>query len=175
MAGLEKAKHTTLARFLIALGIRHVGETVAELLAVRFGDLDPLLAAPQEEIEAIDGIGPTIAESVALFFADERNRGEVQQLRDLGLRWERSEPAPPRGEGPLSDKTFVVTGTLDGMTRSEAKRRIEDLGGKVTASVSKKTSFLVAGSEPGSKLAKARELEVEVLDQAGLEKLLASS
>jgi DNA ligase (NAD+) len=170
---LEKAKHTTLARFLIALGIRHVGETVAEDLARAFGDLDPLLEASQEELEAIDGIGPIIAESVARFFSDERNRGEVDRLRELGLAWEKQAPrARSTEEGPLSGKTFVLTGTLDGMTRSEAKQRIEARGGKVTGTVSKKTSYLVAGAEPGSKLEKAEELEVEVLDQAGLLALL---
>ena len=173
-AALDAARDTTLARFLIALGIRHVGETVAELLARRFGDLDPLLEADREELEAIDGIGPTIAESVARFFADERNRAEVDRLRELGLRWKVQAPiieAAPE-DGPLSGKTFVLTGTLEGMTRDEAKRRIEAQGGKVTGSVSKKTSYVVAGADAGSKLAKARDLEVEVLDQAGLEGLL---
>jgi DNA ligase (NAD+) len=172
-AALEASKDTTLARFLIALGIRHVGETVATLLARRFGDLDPLLAASQEELVAVPGIGDTIAESIVRFFADERNRAEVSRLRELGLRWKKSAPAPATPEeGPLSGRTFVLTGTLEGMTRDEAKGRIEALGGKVTGSVSKKTSYVVAGDEPGSKLAKARELEVPVIDQAGLEELL---
>jgi DNA ligase (NAD+) len=170
---LEKAKQTTLARFLIALGIRHVGETVAEDLAGAFGDLDPLLAASREELEAIDGVGPIIAESVALFFADARNRGEVDRLRELGLAWKKQAPrAKTSEEGPLAGKTFVLTGTLEGLTRSEAKRQIEARGGKVTGTVSKKTSYLVAGTEPGSKLKKAEEFEVEVLDRAGLRALL---
>ena len=172
-AALASAKDTTLTRFLIALGIRHVGESVAALLARRFGDLDPLLTASQEELVAIEGIGETIAESIARFFADPRNRAEVERLRELGLRWKATEPAQaPPEDGPLSGKTFVLTGTLDGMTRDEAKRRIEALGGKVTGSVSKKTSYLVAGAEAGSKLAKAESLEVPILDQAGLEALL---
>jgi DNA ligase (NAD+) len=170
--GIEKARSTTLERFLIALGIRHVGETVARLLARHFGDLDPLLAASREQLEAIEGIGPTIAESVFRFFADPRNRSEVERLRSLGLRWKKTAPAPPRGEGPLAGRTFVLTGSLEGMTRNEAKRRIEERGGKVTGSVSKKTSYVVAGADPGSKLDKARQLEVEVLDEAGLEALL---
>ena len=146
---------------------------MAEDLAGAFGDLDPLLAASQEELEAIDGVGPIIAESVARFFADDRNRGEVDRLRELGLRWEKQAPREKSTEeGPLTGKTFVLTGTLDGMTRSDAKKRIEAQGGKVTGSVSKKTSYLVAGAEPGSKLTKAEELEVEVLDQAGLVALL---
>jgi DNA ligase (NAD+) len=171
-ASLDKARDTTLARFLIALGVRHVGETVAELLAAHFGDLDPLLAASREELEAIEGIGPTIAESVARFFEDERNAQEVCQLRAHGLRWKKTPRAAPRDAGPLAGKTFVVTGTLEGLTRSEAKRRIVERGGKVTGSVSKKTSYVVAGADPGSKLAKARELEVEVLDQEAFEALL---
>ena len=173
VAALEKARQTTLARFLVALGIRHVGENVAELLARRFGDLEPLLDAPQEQLEQVEGVGPIIAESVARFFADARNRAEVKALRELGLRWEKGEPSAPRGEGPLSGKTFVLTGTLEGTTRDAAKRRIEAQGGKVTSSVSKKTDYLIAGADPGSKLAKARELGVEVLDQGGLEALLS--
>jgi DNA ligase (NAD+) len=175
LAAIEKARQTTLPRFLVALGIRHVGETVAELIARHFGDLDPLLDATAEQIEAAPGVGPIIAESVAAFFADARNRAEVKELRELGVRWQTSAPAPPRGEGPLAGKTFVLTGTLDGIPRGEAKRRIELLGGKVTGTVSKKTSYVVAGAEPGSKLAKANELGVAVLDQAGFEALLGAS
>ena len=171
LASIERARRTTLARFLVALGIRHVGETVAELLARHFGDLDPLLAASREELEAVEGVGPTIAESVASFFADARNQEEVRRLRAGGLRWERAEPAP-RGEGPLADKTFVLTGTLAGMTRGETKRRIEAAGGKVSGTVSKKTDYVIAGADPGSKLDRARELEIEVLDEAGLRALL---
>jgi DNA ligase (NAD+) len=172
VASLEKARHTTLARFLIALGIRHVGETVADLLASYFGDLEPLQAASREELESIEGVGPTIAESAVRFFADERNAEEVRRLCEHGLHWEKAAPAKPRGEGPLAGKTFVLTGTLEGLTRNQAKRRIEALGGKVTSSVSKKTHYAVAGAEPGSKLDKARKLGVEVLDQAALEALL---
>ena len=172
LEGLERARSTTLSRFLIALGIRHVGETVAQLLAEQFGDLDPLLAAEQERLESVEGIGPTIAESVVRFFSDPRNRAEVERLRELGVRWEKTAPAPPRGEGPLAGKTFVLTGTLEGLTRSRAKQRIEALGGSVTGSVSKKTDFLVAGADPGSKIEKARKLEVEILEQDAFEALL---
>jgi DNA ligase (NAD+) len=173
VAALDKARRTTLTRFLVALGIRHVGETVAELLARHFGDLDPLLEAPAETIAGVAGVGPIIAESVATFFADPRNRAEVDELRAQGVAWEKREPQAPRGEGPLTGKTFVLTGTLEGMTRGEAKQRIEALGGKVSGTVSKKTSYVVAGADPGSKLAKARELEVPVLDPAGLETILS--
>jgi DNA ligase (NAD+) len=171
-ASLERAKQTTLARFLIALGIRHVGEGVAELLARRFGDLDGLLTASQQDLEAVPGIGPTIAESVARFFADARNLAEVQRFREAGVRWPRAEPALAPS-GPLLGKSFVLSGGLAGMTRLEARRRIEARGGRVAASVSKQTDFLVVGTDPGSKLAKARELGVEILDEAAFANLLA--
>lgn len=172
LAALERSKQTTLARFLIALGIRHVGEGVAELLASHYGgDLDALMAASKEEIDAIPGIGPTIAESVARFFADPRNRAEVDELRALGVRWPRGERRPS-GEGPLAGKTFVLTGGLASLTREQAKARIEAAGGKVTGSVSKKTDYVVAGEDPGAKLRKAQELGVPILDEAGLLALL---
>ncbi len=171
LANLERAKSTTLARFLIALGIPNVGETVAELLARHFGDLDPLAAASREELEAIEGVGPTIAESLVAFFADPRNAAEIKRLRELGLRWEAQAPRPAGG-GPLAGKTFVLTGTLAKMSRAQAKQRIGALGGKVSSAVSKKTDYVVVGAEPGSKLDKARELGLEILDEAGLEKLL---
>jgi DNA ligase (NAD+) len=173
VASIDRARQTTLARFLIALGIRHVGQGVAELLASHFGDLDPLMAASREELEAIDGVGPTIAEALAAFFADPRNRAEVQRLRDLGVVWPIAQPAAPAGDA-LAGKTFVLTGTLADMTRDEAKGRIQQQGGKVTGSVSKKTDFVVVGADPGSKAAKAEELEVDILDEAGLLELLGS-
>jgi DNA ligase (NAD+) len=172
LASIDRARSTTLARFLVALGIRHVGESVAELLAAHFGDLDGLLAADRESLEAVPGIGPTIAESVASFFADRRNREEVERLRRAGLRWERVAQRR-RGEGPLAGKIFVLTGTLAGLSRAEAKSRIEARGGKVAGSVSKKTDYVVAGAEPGTKLDRARELGVEVIDEARLGELLA--
>jgi DNA ligase (NAD+) len=172
VASLERARSTTLERFLLALGIRHVGETVAELLARRFGDLDPLLAASADELEATEGVGPTIAESVARFFADPRNRAEIERLRELGVRWEKAEPASAPREGPLAGKTLVLTGTLPVWSRGEAKRRIEAAGGKVASAVSKKTDYVVAGADPGGKLRKAEELGVPVLDEAGLRALL---
>jgi DNA ligase (NAD+) len=173
LAHLERARSTTLERFLIALGIRNVGQGVAEILARHFGDLEPLMAASREELEAIEGVGPTIAESLVRFFADERNAREVERLRELGVHWPSRTPRPS-GAGPLAGKTFVLTGTLPGMSRAQARERITSLGGKVTSSVSRKTDYVVAGAEPGSKLERARELGIEVLDQAGLEKLLSS-
>ena len=174
VAALARARSTTFARFLYALGIRHVGAGVAELLAAHFGgDLAALMGADAEQLEAIEGVGPTIAESLVRFFADARNRREIEDLVELGVTWPRGEPRR-RGEGPLAGKTFVLTGTLPNLTRDEAKRRIEDAGGKVVASVSKKTTYVVAGAEPGGKLAKAAELEIPVLDEAGLVALLAA-
>ncbi|MBW2493158.1 MAG: NAD-dependent DNA ligase LigA [Deltaproteobacteria bacterium] len=174
VASLDRAKATTLARFLIALGIRHVGEGVAELLAARFGDLDPILAASRDELEAVEGVGPTIAESLTAFAADARNRAEIAQMRKLGVHWPVAERAPADGDA-LAGKTFVVTGTLANMTRDEAKRRIRAQGGKVTGSVSKKTDYVVVGADPGSKATKAQELEIEILDEAGLMQMLADS
>jgi DNA ligase (NAD+) len=171
---LERARSTTLPRFLIALGIREVGATVAALLARRFGDLDPLLEADTEALEAIDGVGPRIARTVVDFFSDPRNRGEIARLRELGVCWEKQEPATASEGGPFAEKTFVLTGTLPDMARSEAQRRIEALGGKVTSGVSKKTTYVVAGESPGSKLRKAEELEVEVLDAQAFAALLES-
>ena len=174
VASLERAKTTTLARFLIALGIRHVGEGVAELLATRFGDLDPILDATPEEFENVEGVGPTIAESITAFAADERNAAEIARMRKLGVRWPIGDGAPADGDA-LAGKTFVVTGTLASMTRDEAKRRIRAQGGTVTGSVSKKTHYVVVGADPGSKAAKARELEIEILDENGLSEILAGS
>jgi len=171
VAALERARDTTLPRFLLALGIGHVGETVADLLARHFRDLDPLMHASIEEIDAVPGIGGTIAESVVRFFADPRNAAEVKRLRQLGVRWPKGSPAPPR-TGPLVGKTFVLTGTLAGLTREEAKARIEAAGGRVAGSVSKKTDYVVAGHEPGSKLARAQELGITVLDESGFDALL---
>jgi DNA ligase (NAD+) len=177
-ASIERARATTLRRFLIALGIRHVGETLAELLARHFGDLPALMAASASEIAAIEGVGPTIAESVVRFFADERNRAEVSRLVELGVTWEPAVPAPAT-EGTstgttlaLSGATFVLTGTLS-VPREDLKARIEALGGKVVGSVSKKTSYLVAGEKAGSKLTKAEALGIAVLDEAGVDALLA--
>jgi len=173
LQALEAAKRTTLPRFLIALGIPEVGAGVADLLARHFGDIEPLMAASAEELVAVEGVGPIIAEKVVRHFEEDAHRAEVARFRGLGVHWpelERAAAAP--AEGPLLDQTFVLTGTLSGITRDEAKRRIEAAGGKVTSSVSKKTSYVVAGESPGSKLRKAQELGVAVLDQEAFEKLL---
>ncbi len=176
IAALERSRKTTLARLLIALGIRHVGETVAELIANRFETLEGLLAARREELAAIEGIGPTIAESVSRFLEDPGNRAELDRFVALGLTLEAPRPRPTGEDAParsLAGLTFVLTGTLS-RPRGEVKSQIEAAGGKVTGSVSRKTSYLVAGEDPGSKLTKATDLGVEVLDEAGLEALIAS-
>ena len=173
-AAIARAKQTTLPRFLVALGIPEVGENVAELLAARFGELDALMAADAEQLTAIDGVGPVIAERVAQFFADDAHRAEVARFRELGVRW----PAISKraleaaAEGPLAGKTFVLTGTLLTLARSEAEARIEAAGGSVTSAVSKKTSYVVAGEAAGSKLRKAAELGVAVIDEAALLEML---
>jgi DNA ligase (NAD+) len=173
VSALERARHTTLPRLLVALGIPEVGPGVAALLATRFGDLDPMLAAELETLEQIDGVGPIIARKLVDFFADERHRQEIARLRSLGVEWPVTAPREvTTQEGPLTKKTFVLTGTLPTLSRAEAKERIEAAGGKVTGTVSKKTSYVVAGEAAGSKLTKAQELEVEILDEAGLVKLL---
>ncbi len=168
---LERACDTTLPRFLIALGIRHVGETIAEILSQHFGDLDPLMAASAEEIEGVEGVGPTIAESVHRFLADAGNRAEIERLRELGVRWPRVEAPSGDTAGGLAGLSFVLTGTLSA-PRDAFKQRIEAAGGRVVGSVSKNTDYLVAGEKAGSKLDKAGKLGVEVLDEAGLEALL---
>ncbi len=170
---LETSKSTTLARFIYALGIRHVGESTAKALARHFGTLDALLAADEENMLAVDDIGPVVAQSILGFLSDPLNRELIEQLRAAGIHWEESEPE--RRATHLTGKTFVLTGTLPTLKRDEAQTMIEAAGGKVAGSVSKKTSYVVAGEEAGSKLAKAEELGVAILDEAGLLKLLESS
>jgi DNA ligase (NAD+) len=174
VAALERARATTLPRLLVALGIPEVGAGVAELLAAHFGDLAPLLAADAAALEQIDGVGPVIAQRVAAFFADEAHRRELARLLELGVHFERTAPRSAAApEGPLAGKTFVLTGTLPTLSRAEAGARIALAGGKLTGTVSKKTAYVVAGEAAGSKLAKAQELGVAVLDEAGLLALLA--
>ena len=171
---LEKSKHTTLARFLYALGIRHVGETTAKDLARHFGSLDRLWAASVEDLLQVRDVGPIVAQSLRTFFDQPHNREVAEQLRAAGVEWpETEEAAGVDGDAlPLAGKTLVLTGTLPTLSREEAKARIEAAGGKVAGSVSKKTHFVVAGAEAGSKLDKAQELGVPVLDESGLLALL---
>jgi DNA ligase (NAD+) len=165
LEALERSKRTTLARFLYALGIRDVGEVTAKALAEHFGSLEALMAATQEELLAVADVGPVVSGHVRLFFAQPHNREVIAQLLERGVGWEK--PAQGRAGLPLQGLVFVLTGTLAAMSRDEARARLEALGAKCTGSVSKNTSFVVAGSEPGSKLAKAAELGVPVLDEDG--------
>jgi DNA ligase (NAD+) len=170
VAAIEKSRNTTLARFVYALGIRNVGEATARDLARHFGSLDALMQADEEALQQVQDVGPVVAAGIAKFFREPHNLDVVQQLRSLGVKW--SEGA---GEGTagrmLSGKTFVLTGTLPGLSRDEAKELIESRGGRVSGSVSKKTDYVVAGAEPGSKYDKARELGITVLDEEALLKL----
>jgi len=169
---LEKSKHTTLARFLYALGIRNVGEATAKDLARHFGSLDALLAADVDALMQVSDVGPIVAESIHTFFAQPHNIEVVQQLQAAGVHWSETAPAPAARQ-PLAGKTVVLTGTLPTLPRDAAKDLLEAAGAKVAGSVSKKTSYVVAGAEAGSKLAKAQELGVPVLDEDGMRALLA--
>lgn len=172
---LASARRIDLDRFLVALGIRHVGETVARLLADRFGTLDGIMDAPLAELAAVEGVGPEIAESVRRFFDQPENREIVERLREAGVeaRPRRTEPAAAAPTpSPLAGKTVVLTGTLSGMTRGEAKRRVEAAGGKVTGAVSKKTDFVVAGDQPGSKADRAQTLGIPLLDETAFTAIL---
>ena len=171
LAALEKSKQTTLPRFLFGLGIRHVGEATAKDLARHCGSLDRIMDASVEQLLEVNDVGPVVAQSIRTFFDQPHNREVVEQLRACGVRWGEGEPAE-RAPQPLAGKTFVLTGTLPTLKREEARALLEAAGAKVAGSVSKKTDFVVAGAEAGSKLAKAQELGVVVLDEAGLLALL---
>ncbi|MBP6504561.1 MAG: NAD-dependent DNA ligase LigA [Rhodoferax sp.] len=170
LEALEKSKQTTLQRFLFGLGIRHVGEATAKELARHFGSLDAVMDASEAQLLEVADVGPIVAQSLRTFFAQPHNREVVEQLRACGLAWEEGAPAPaaPR---PFSGKTFVITGTLPSMGRDEAKDLVEAAGGKVAGSVSKKTDYVVAGAEAGSKLDKALALGVPVIDETRLKEL----
>jgi DNA ligase (NAD+) len=174
VAGLEKSKQATLPRFLFALGIRQVGETTAKALARHFGALDRVMDAGIDQLLAVPDVGPVVALSIHTFFAQPHNREVVGALRAAGITWPEHEPsaAADAANLPLAGKTVVLTGTLPTLSRDEAKALVEAAGGKVAGSVSKKTSYVVAGEEAGSKLDKARALAVPVLDEAGLQALL---
>jgi len=164
---LEKSKQTTLPRFLFGLGIRHVGESTAKALAKHFGQLDAIMDASAEALQQVNDVGPVVAESIHTFFQQPHNREVVEQLRACGVHWPEGDPTSA-GPKPLAGKTFVITGTLPTLGRDAAKDLIEAAGGKVSGSVSKKTSYVVAGAEAGSKLDKAQELGVPVLDESAL-------
>jgi DNA ligase (NAD+) len=178
LAALEKSKHTTLARFLFGLGIRHVGETTAKDLARHFGTLDAIMgataadAATEDQLLQVPDVGPIVARSIYTFFQQPHNREVIEQLRACGITLQEGAPSA-QALLPLAGKTFVLTGTFPTLKREEAKEMLEAAGAKVAGSVSKKTHYVVAGEEAGSKLTKAQELGVPVLDEAGLLALFA--
>ncbi len=172
VGALEKARHTTLERFIYALGIRHVGETTAKDLARHFGTLDALMAADEAALLEVSDVGPVVAASIAHFFAEPHNREVIEQLRAAGVVWPEGEPRAPRVAGVFTGKTLVLTGTLPTLARDDARARIEAAGGRVSGSVSKKTDFVLAGEDAGSKLEKARELGVRVIDEDEFNRML---
>ncbi|MDR2014933.1 MAG: NAD-dependent DNA ligase LigA [Azoarcus sp.] len=169
---IKKSRSTTLARFIFALGIRNVGESTAKDLARHFGALAALQGADAAALENVPGVGPAVAGSIVDFFAEKHNSEEIGRLFGACVHWEEHEGTASASTGPFVGKLFVLTGNLPGLKREEAKERIEAAGGKVSGSVSKKTSYVVAGEEAGSKLGRARELGVAILDEAGLLQLL---
>ena len=172
LAAVERSRSTTLARFIYALGIRNVGEATAKDLARYFGTLDNLLAADAQQLQQVPDVGPVVAQSVLAFVAEPHNLTVIAALRECGLHWP-EQAVTLAASLPLQGKTVVLTGTLTTLTRDQAKEKLEQLGARVSGSVSKKTDFLVAGSEAGSKLDKAQQLGVPVLDEPGLLDLLS--
>jgi DNA ligase (NAD+) len=175
IAAIDKSRDTTLQRFLYALGIREVGEATAASLAAHFGRLESIETADEEQLTNVEDVGPVVASRVRAFMSEPHNLEVIRQLQAAGVRWEDSEPQRMTEDGRLAGKTFVLTGTLETMTRDEAKAAIQALGGKVTGSVSKKTDFLVFGAKAGSKLSKAQNLEVETLDEAAFKEMLEAT
>ncbi len=173
LASIEKSKHTTLPRFLFGLGIRHVGEATAKELVRHFGKMDAIMDATLDQLLQVADVGPIVAQSVRTFFDQPHNREVVEQLRACGVTWLEGEPVAGASL-PLAGQTFVLTGTLPTLSRDQAKDMLEALGAKVAGSVSKKTHCVVAGAEAGSKLDKAQELGIQVLDEAGLLALVTS-
>jgi DNA ligase (NAD+) len=174
IAALEQSRKTTLSRFLYALGIRDVGDATATALAEHFGSIEALQSASEEQIQEVPDVGPVVAAHVHHFLQQQDNRAVIQSLRDRGVHWPLAERRAAAIDGVFAGKTFVITGTLDSMSRDVAGERIVALGGKVSGSVSKKTSYVLVGADPGSKLAKAQELGVTVIDEKTFLDLLKS-
>ncbi len=170
---LEKSKQAPLDKFVIGLGIRNVGSHIAKVLAQQYGSLEHIQKATKEELQAIHEIGPEIASSVENFFQEERNLKVIERMQELGVQVQEIDRVSLETVQPLSGKIFVLTGTLEAMPRAEAKQAIESLGGRVTSSVSKQTDYVVAGSDPGSKLDKAQKLGVTVLDESAFQEMLS--
>ena len=171
IVALEKSKKTTLPRFLYALGIRLVGEATAVILAENFSSLENLKAASKEELQQVKDVGPAVADSIFAFFSDKHNREVIRKLQKAGVHWSDIVTGAVK-PGLLSNKIFVITGTLSTMTRDEAKQKLQDRGAKVTGSISKKTDFVVCGENPGSKYDKAQQLGIAILDEEAFLKLL---
>jgi DNA ligase (NAD+) len=174
VAALERSRSTTLTRFLYALGIREVGEVTAMTLAAHFGALEALMTAEEEALRQVPDVGPVVATAIQAFFQEPHNQQVIARLRAAGVHWPEVERQPVAARS-LAGRTFVLTGALDALTRDQAADRLRALGAKVSGSVSKKTDYVVVGRDAGSKLDKARELNVRVLDEAGLLALLESS
>jgi DNA ligase (NAD+) len=174
VAAVDRSRKTSLARFIYALGIRNVGESTARDLARSFGEIRGLMNAGIEDLQHVPDVGPVVASSIAEFFAERHNRDVVDRLLAAGVRPESSEVRGSAADA-LAGKSFVLTGTLPSLSREEATARIQAAGGKVSGSVSKKTAYVVAGADPGSKHDKAVSLGIPVLDEAGLLELLRSS
>ena len=179
MTNIEASKRRPLPRMLFALGITHVGSEVAELLSQNFLGIEEMSGAEEEDLTLIEGIGPKIAESIIAWFRAPANQRVISKLRDAGVKLEQDSlpsltSASPSGSAPFDGLTFVVTGTLSAFSRSEAEGRIKGLGGKITSSVTKKTSYVVVGESPGSKVATAEKLGTSILDEAAFVRLLES-
>jgi DNA ligase (NAD+) len=172
---IDRSRKNELWRLLYGLGIRHVGERGAQVLARAFGSVEALAGASRDALEQVHEVGPVMAESVRSWLDEASNQALLDRLREAGVRTADPRDAAAAGPQPLAGQTFVLTGTLESMSRDEAASRIERLGGKVTGSISRKTSFLIVGADAGAKLSKAHELGVETLDEAGFLKLIMSS
>ena len=173
LASIDQSRSTTLSRFLYALGIREVGEATAAGLAAHFRNLDGIMQASEEALQEVPDIGPVVAARIHEFFAEKTSQDLVRGLICAGLQWPETEGGPGGTDGPLAGKTVVLTGSLSGMTRDEAKDRIVAAGGKVSGSVSRNTNLVVYGDKAGSKLTKAQNLGIDTIDEAGLEKILS--
>ena len=174
LIALNKSKHTTLARFIYGLGIRNVGEATAKELARYFGHINALMTADAEVLQQVPDIGPIVAQSLLQFFSEPHNQEVIKKLIELGLAWTNSD-GQGQQQGVFLGKTFVLTGSLPNLSRDQAKAMIEAVGAKVSGSVSKKTDFVIAGEDAGSKLDKAQALGLVILDETGLLALLKSS
>jgi DNA ligase (NAD+) len=169
---IDRSRYLPLPRVICALGIRFVGERTAQFLAEQFGSMEKIAAASRDELQSAEEVGPKVAESIFTFFREPQNRALVERLKAANLSFEYT--VKKRAGGPLAGLTFVLTGTLPNLARDEAKQRIEAAGGKVAAAVSRKTNFVVAGDDAGSKLSKARELAIPVINETELLAMLTA-